>query len=332
MIPTHIFAFGDASSSVVNFHVLLTTFQTGPLAILADVVELAIVVLYVLGVRRMKGRGRIWSRASLASFLLGVFLVWFAVGAGLAAYDEVNVTMHVIQHILLMMVAPPLIALGKPVTLASQALSRTGQVRVIKVLHNPVVAVITFPVITWFLYFGTMYAYFMTPIYPYSIAHPLFHDLTHLWFLLIGILYWHPLVGLDASRWRLSYPVRLGSLFVGMPFEAFLGIGIAGMPHPLAPINTLVNTHTAGDTFWVLSMVATVLSMVAITLQWFRQLERTTKREDRRAEIAQAKSRARAEELGIKDLPEGFTIPWWRLNELEAQRGVTGQAPGDPNS
>ena len=319
MIPAHIFAFGDAPSSVVSFRILFTTFQTGPLALLADAVELTAVVLYGLGVRRLARRGRSWSKASSTAFFIAIFLIWYAVGAGLAAYDSVNVTMHVLQHILLMMAAPPLVALSKPVTLASQALSRNGQVRIIRVLHNPAVAVITFPVVTWFLYFATMYAYFMTPIYAYSVAHPLFHDGTHLWFFLTGFLYWHPLVGLDSSRWRLSYPARLGILFVGMPFESFLGIAIASMPLPLAPINTLANTHAAGDAFWVLSMISTVAGIVIITYQWFRQLERNTKREDHRAEVAQAESKAKAEELGVYDLPEGFTIPWWRLNELEAQ-------------
>ena len=320
MISAHIFAFGDAPNSVVSFRILLTTFQTGPLALLADVVELAALVIYGVGVRRLAKRGRSWSKASSLAFFIAVFLIWYAVGAGLAAYDSVNVTMHVLQHIILMMAAPPLVALSKPVTLASQALSRKGQLRIIKLLHNPLVAVVTFPVVTWFLYFGTMYAYFMTPLYAYSVSHLFFHDGTHLWFFLTGFLYWYPLVGLDSSRWRLSYPAKLGILFVGMPFETFLGIAIASMRHPLAPINTLANTHAAGDTFWILSMVSTAAGIVIITYQWFRQLERNTKREDRRAEVAQAESKAKAKELGIYDLPDGFTIPWWRIDELEAQK------------
>lgn len=323
-MPIHLIAFADAPRSVVNFHILLTGVQTDLLALLADLVEITALALYAIGVASLRRRGRSWPMWNTAAFFLGVFLVWIAVGSGLAAYDEVNVTMHVIQHILLMMIAPPLVALGKPVTLASQASPRAAQVRIIKAAHSSVVAVLMFPVLTWLLYFGTMYAYFMTPIYPYSVAHPLFHDGTHLWFFVIGYLYWQPLVGLDATCWRLPYPIRLGTLFVGMPFEAFLGIGIAGMPHPLAPINTLANTHAAGDTFWILSMTATGLCLVAIILQWFRQLERSAVREDNRADADTTRNRAKAEELGVHDLPPGFTVPWWRLNDLEIQKARSG--------
>ena len=268
--------------------------------------------------------------SALAAFSAGIVVVFVAVGSGFAAYDTVSVTVHVIQHVLLMMVAPPLLALGKPVTLLTQAASRANQVRVLKVVHSPVVAALPFPVVAWFLYYGTMYAYFMTGLYAYSISHPLFHDATHLWFFAVGYLFWHPIVGLDPARWRWPHPVRMASLFLGMPFEAFLGIGIAQLPRPLDQINTLAATHSAGDTFWIVSMMATGLCLAVVVLQWFRQLDRETVRVDRRIEATTAENRARAEDLGI-DLPEGCTVPWWRLEELELQK-VRQQAASGPTT
>ncbi|HLI15464.1 MAG TPA: cytochrome c oxidase assembly protein [Acidimicrobiales bacterium] len=303
----------------MRLHVLLTGIQTGPLDLVADALELLLLALYALGRHRLVRRGRTWPAWNTAAFAAGVALLWIAVGSGLAAYDESSATLHVVQHVLLMMVVPPLLALGKPVTLATQAASRRNQLRILQVVHSRAAATLTFPVVVWFLYYGTMYVYFMTGAYPYSIAHPLFHDATHLWCLLVGYLFWHPLVGLDPARWRWSYPVRIGSLFLGMPFEAFLGIGISEMPHPIAPVNSLADTHSAGDTFWILSMTATGLCLGVVVLQWFGQLARETAREDRRAEIAAERNRARAEELGVH-LPPGMTLPWWRLDELEARQ------------
>ncbi|MGH9104992.1 MAG: cytochrome c oxidase assembly protein, partial [Acidimicrobiales bacterium] len=156
---TPLFAYGDAPSSAVSLHILLLGVQTGWLDLLADALEALTLVLYLLGLHRLARRGRPWPAWSTAAFVLGVVALWAAVGSGLAAYDELNVTMHVIQHILLMMVAPPLLALGKPVTLAAQAARRQNQVRLLKVVHSPVVAGLTFPVVAFLVYYGTMYTY-----------------------------------------------------------------------------------------------------------------------------------------------------------------------------
>jgi cytochrome c oxidase assembly factor CtaG len=323
MMP-FVLAFSDAPNGHVSLRVLLTGIQTGWLDLLAAGIEVAVVVAYLLGVRRLSRRGRRWPAWCTASFVAGIGAIWIAIGSGLAAYDELNVTMHVIQHLLLMAVAPPLIALGKPVTLTMQALRRRGQVLVVKVVHHPLVAAITFPVVAWIFYYGTMYVFFMTPIYGYSVAHPLFHDFTHLWFLTAGLVYWPPIVGLDPTRWRLPHPARIGTLFLGMPFEAFLGIGVSEMPHAIAPINTVANTHAAGDTFWILSMALTGLCFGIVVIEWFRQLDRETAREDRRVEAASAENRARAEAVGLGELPAGVTVPWWRLEELERQQAQAG--------
>ncbi|MHB1555573.1 MAG: cytochrome c oxidase assembly protein [Acidimicrobiales bacterium] len=312
-------AFAEAARSAVSLRILLTGIQTGSLSLVTDAVLFGIVCLYLAGARQLTRRGRQWSGWSTAAFVVGLAAIWVAVCSGLAAYDDVNVTMHVIQHVLLMMIAPPLIALGRPVTLATQASRRTVQVRILRIVHSPVVAALTFPVFVWVLYYGTMYVFFMTGVYQYAIVHPLFHDATHLWFFVAGYLFWEPLIGLDPARWRWPYPVRAVSLFLGMPFESFLGIGIAQMARPISSINSLANTHTAGDTLWVLAMAVTGLWLAVILWQWYRQMERETVRQDRKLEVEQVENRARAEALGL-DLPPDVTVPWWRIAELERRR------------
>jgi cytochrome c oxidase assembly factor CtaG len=312
-------AFAEAARAAVSLRILLTGVQTGPLSLLTDALLLAIACLYLVGVRQLGRRARQWSQWSTAAFVAGLVAIWVAVGSGLAAYDDVNVTMHVIQHVLLMMIAPPLLALGRPVTLATQASRRRVQVRILRIVHSPIVAALTFPVFVWVFYYGTMYVFFMTGVYQYSIVHPLFHDATHLWFFVAGYLFWEPLIGLDPARWRWPYPVRAVSLFLGMPFESFLGIGIAQMTRPISSINSLANTHTAGDTLWVLAMAVTGLWLAVILWQWYRQMERETVRQDRRVEVDHIENRARAEALGL-DLPPDVTVPWWRIAELERQR------------
>ena len=331
LATTHLLAYAGAPSAAVQLRILLTGFQTGPLALLADALEVALALVYLAGVRRLRSKGRRWPVARSAAFLGGVAVMWIAVGSGFAAYDNVNVQLHVIQHVLLMMVAAPLVSLGRPITLASQALDRRGQLRLVAIVHSKALSVLTFPVVAWFLYYGVMYGYFMDrAVYDYSIAHRLFHDATHLVFFVVGYLYWQPIIGGDATRWRLSHPVRLGSLFLGMPFEAFLGIAISTMPQPLDPVNSIANTRSAGQMFWILAMMFSGFWVGSVVFQWFRQLERSTPREDRVADRTAEDARARAEALGIDNLPPGATVPWWRLEELERKAAAAEEASRAP--
>lgn len=302
-------------------HILLTGIETDPLALAAGALEIIAIVWYLAGVRRLAKHGRRWSPWATAAYTAGVATIWVAVGSGLAAYDEVNVALHVVQHLLLMMVAPPLIALGKPITLASQASHRRVQVALLKIVHSRALAALTFPVVAWFLYYGTMYAYFEDrALYDYSIDHQLFHQATHLVLFVVGYLYWQPIVGSDPTRWRLPGPIRAGSVFLGMPFEAFLGISVSRSPIPIDPINTLTDTQNAGETFWLGAMFISALCLASVGVQWFRQLDRETRQEDRRVQPQAAATRARAEQLGITGLREGWTVPSWRLAQLEAQQ------------
>lgn len=326
-------AYGNAPSATVSWHILLTGVQTSPLALVADFFEAAAVGCYAWGLRRLSARGRQWSGWNTAAFVAGVVLVWIAVGSGMAAYDNVNVTVHVFQHVFLMMVAPPLIALGKPITLAMQAARRPNQVRIVKVVNSRALGVLTFSPLTWLLYYGTMYAFFLTGIYAYSVSHPLFHDATHLEFLLVGYLYWQPVVGLDPSRRRTSLPVRFAALFLGMSWEGFVAVSMLLMVNPISPVNTVAQTHTAGEVFWILSAAASGFPMALVGYRWFAQTGREADKEDRRVEADAVEAGARAAALGIGGIKEGWTVPSWRLAQLEADaRAASRAARGAANA
>ena len=320
-LPSELLAYGDAPSSHIQFHVVLQYVQTDSLALVAAALEVLAIALYMYATRRLARRERHWSRWSTASFVAGVFSVWLAAGSGVAAYDEKNVVMHVVQHVLLMMVAAPLIVLGKPLTLAMQAAHRPNQVRIVKVLQSRPFAALTFPVLTWFLYFGSMYAYFQDrALYQYSAQHIAFHDASHIVFLTIGLLYWQPIIGSDPTRWKIPPGGRILITFLGMPFEAFLGISIYMSTQPIDPINSLGDTKAGGQAFWILSMAATAVCIGVIAVQWYKQLERQTQREDRQARIEADRSTEEAARLGVTPEREGWTVPAWRLAQIQADR------------
>ena len=242
-------------TATVELHVLLTGFQTDRLALAADGLDMAAIFAYLLAVRRLAGRRRYWPGQDTAAFVAGIVAIWIAVGSGLAAYDDTDVTVHVIQHALLMMIAAPLVASGRPVTLASQAAPRPVQVRLLRVVHSPVVADLTYPASGWFVYYASMYACFADrTVYTYLSDHPLVHDASHLLLLVVGLLYWQPLIGGDPSRWRLSPRARTVSMVAGTASECVLGVIMMDFHRPLDPVSSLGGTHLAGLTFLLLAV------------------------------------------------------------------------------
>jgi len=272
----------DAISPPVQLHKLLTGFQTDGLSLAALAIELALAAWYVLSVRRLAKRGRSWSPWRTASFLGGTALVIVAVQSGLAAYDDQVFAMHVIQHLLLMNFAPILFALSAPVTLALQASDRRTQQVLLRLLHHPVVEFVTNPVLVVIVSYGTMIVYFLTPLYNFSLEHPLLHDLTHLHFLVSGCLFWWLVVGRDPSRWRLSYPAKLGILAIGIPVTALLGVSLTGAHTSIAPLfHSVADTQRGGSILWIVGELTTFGAMAVIVYHWMRFEEREAVRADR---------------------------------------------------
>ena len=275
----------DAISPAVSLHKLLTGWQTNWLSLLTLAIEVALAAWYVVSVRRLAARGRSWSGGRTACFISGTVLLIIAVQSGLAAYDDQVFWVHVIQHLLLMNFAPILFALSAPMTLALQASSRRTQGILLSILHHPVVEFLTNPVVVVVAAYGTMLVYFLSPFYNFSLEHPLIHDLTHLHFLISGALFWWIVVGRDPSRWRLSYPAKLGFLAAGIPVNAILGVSLTGAAASIAPhFHTLSDTHIGGSVLWVVGELTSLIAMGIVLYQWMQFDERAALRADRRAD------------------------------------------------
>ncbi|CAG4929559.1 MULTISPECIES: cytochrome c oxidase assembly protein [Acidithrix] len=269
-------------SPSVTINQLLTGFQLDPLSILADAALVATAILYILGVRRLAKRNRIWSKWRTLSFMGSLFTIFFAVGSGFASYDDSVFWMHVIQHLLLMNAAPIMLVLSAPVTLALQASNRSTTTSILKIINSRYISFWSFPIVAWLSNWVTMYAYFLTPLYSLSIRHPLFHYYTHLHFLIAGFFFWSVVLGLDPAKHRLSFGAKLAFLLTGIPFGSFLGIAIMQSSRSIDPAaNTLTDTHMGGSILWIFGEIFTFAAIGIIFVQWSRAEERSAKRLDR---------------------------------------------------
>lgn len=270
---------------------LLTDWHPQPVLI---AVLAAVAGLYGWGVLRLRRRGVRWPAARTLSFLVGgTGVAAFATASGLAAYDDVLFSAHMAQHMLLTMLAPAFLALGAPVTLALRALPTRGRRRLVAVLHSRAAAVVTFPVLTTFLFIGSPFALYFSPLYGATLRSEPLHLLLHAHFLLVGCLFLWPVLGVDPMPRRLAYPLRLLLVFVTMPFHAFLGVAILSQQTVLAGqwyagfgrtwgASPLSDQQTGGGLLWAAGDLIGLLLVITVLAQWMSSEERWARQEDRR--------------------------------------------------
>ena len=246
-----------------------------PLAALSGVA-----LAYWRGVAALRRRGRTWPRARSISFGAGLAVVVVALCSGLAHYDATVFAAHVVQHLLLAMVAPPLLAMGAPITLLVQAGNRSTQRHALAVLHHPVVSALTHPIFTWILFGGSLIALYATDLYPATLRHPLLHDVVHIHFLVSGALFFWPIVGVDPGRWRLPYGARLLYVAIALPFHAIVGLTLISTTAPLWPQHTLADQQVGGGVMMLAGDLLTLVIFSIVFMQWARADDREADRYD----------------------------------------------------
>jgi putative copper resistance protein D len=227
-----------------------------------------------------------------ASFLGGLAVLAIALTSPIEAYEGQLFSVHMLQHMLLELVAAPLLLLGAPATLALRASSPAMRRRLLAILHSRVVAVLSFPLLAWVLFAAVNWGWHFSDLYDQALETPWLHDLQHATFLGAALLFWWPIVGADPARWRLPHPARLFYLFLAMPQNSFLGIALMSAPAPLyahyasnlrdwgpAPI---VDQNVGGMLMWVGGDVVFLLAMGLVVAAWVRHEDRRTARADAR--------------------------------------------------
>jgi putative membrane protein len=241
---------------------------------------------YWAATRRLAGRGHEWPLRRSAPWWGGLAVMAAATQSGLAAYDSTSFVAHAVQHVLLGMIAPVLLALGAPMTLALQASSRATRRRLLRVLRSPAVRALTHPLLAWLLFGGSMFAVYFTKLYADTIASTALHDLVHAHFVLVGCLFFWPVVGLDPIPHRLPFGGRLLYVGVALPFHTILGMALISQRTALAPGVGVADQQAGAGILWTAGELMGVIVMMVVALQWMNAEEREAARADRRLDAA----------------------------------------------
>ena len=204
-------------------------------------VETVAGVAYVVTARTVTRRRRRWPILNTAAFLSGLAAMVVVLQSGFDGYADRVYWAHLAQHVVLMSVAPLLLVLGAPVTLALQALSPAQGRRLVAVLRSRPIRALCGRAASGHLfveYYGLMFLYLLTPATALAARNETFHVSVHAAFFLCGLLFWAPVIGVDPVGWKPSRTLRLGLVAAGVPMNAALAVATGHW-------STLLVTETA---------------------------------------------------------------------------------------
>ena len=226
------------------------------------------------------------------SFFLGLFLVWLAVGSPLAAFDEELLTVHMVQHLLLMTVAPPLILLGAPVMPLLHALPRKFLQSILGPLFRSpamqgIARVVSQPVFCWLSAVAALLGWHVPAAFTLGLQSEVWHAVEHACFLGSGFLFWWPVVQPWPSVPRWPRWTMLAYLFLAtLPCDilsAFLVFcdRVVYTVYPSTPrhfvISALEDQQCAGALMWT---CVTIVYLLAAAILATRLLSQRTRPED----------------------------------------------------
>ena len=301
LLPARVLAHG-AEAPTPSFPSVLLEWRFDPTAIVPLVLVAA---LYAWAVRRVDAAhpGNRHPAHRTWLFMAGLVAVAVALTSPIEAYEGLLFSVHMIQHMLLELVAAPLLLAGAPITLALRVSSPRVRRGLLAVLQSRVVHVISFPVIAWVLFAAVNWGWHFSTLYDQALENELLHYFQHATFLGAALLFWWPAIGADPSPWRLPHPMRLFYLFLAMPQNSFLGVALLQTstvlyPHYVTNGRTwgpspLEDQHLGGVLMWVMGDMAFLAGMAVVVALWVRHEERRTSRLDARLAADRA---ARGEE------------------------------------
>jgi len=260
-----------------GWHAVVTQWQFAPI-VTGSVAVLA--VLYLWGARRVARRhpARPWAAWRTGMFLGGLAVVVLATQSGIGAYDDVLFWDHMIQHLMLIMIAPPMLIVGQPITLLMHASRNPLHSWTKRAVRSGVASFLTWPVFGFMAYAGAIAAAHLTNIANLVETNQTLHNGEHAVFLVVGYLFFLPILGREPIRWRLSYPMRFIILILVMPVDTFTGLvlsygnagtpGIPAGPRPgwaPAPVQDL---HLGGAVMWIGGDALMFALMMLVYLMW----------------------------------------------------------------
>ena len=244
-------------------------------------------VLYWLGGRhRSRPRPGSGDRWRAASFFAALSVLVVALGSPLHGLAGELLWIHMVQHVLLLLVAPPLLALARPWNRIWHGLPLDLRRRIARAAaHSHHVArlrraagILGGPLASWLLFNVTLIAWHLPPAYEATLRSPFAHALEHALFFGTGLLFWTRVI--DSPPWRSALGELGRATYAGLALVVswILALVLALAPEPLysayaeaarpGGISALADQRLAAGVMWVPGSIPLTIVVLVILHRW----------------------------------------------------------------
>jgi cytochrome c oxidase assembly factor CtaG len=258
---------------------------------------LALAILYARGwwQLRQRGKQRLASGWRLASFLSGLVILGLAMLSFIEVLYNLLFSLHMVQHLLITMIGPPLLLLADPYPfliwgLPENARLATGRFLAPGSATRRVLRYASNPWLIWALYVGGLWLWHLPAAYDAALTYEVLHILEHLTFFVPAMLFWWHVTGAAPRlHGRLSYGFRIGYLLAALAQNEILGIIIAFSREPLYPhyttvprlwgLSVLDDQMLGGALMWVPGGMMYALAAIVLIARYLEQEETKTRQQ-----------------------------------------------------
>jgi len=253
------------------------TWRADVLGILALLAALYIRGWVTLRSRRHRAAA---SGPELLAYLSGLGITGIALLSPLAVFQRYLLSVHMVQHELLIVVGPPLVLLGHPLAITLWGMPKACRRGIGRLLRGQgplrrIFDTLERPLVAWMVSAGVLWAWHIPSVYNAVETNGVLHDAQHIAFFLSGLVFWWPVIQAPPFAPPMTIPVCVGYLVAGMTQRAVLGGIITLSPSVLYSHYTLVprlnalspldDQHLAGGIMWFASgLVLLVATLIVI--------------------------------------------------------------------
>jgi cytochrome c oxidase assembly factor CtaG len=219
-------------------------------------------------------------------------VVLIVTSSGIGRYSSGTFSLHMVAHMLLNMLAPVLLVLGGPITLALRTLSPGPRGWIVALVHSRAARLLAHPVLAATVFVASFYVLYFSGLFGEAMLYHWAHQAMKLHFLVSGYMFFWVVIGVDRPPRPLPHLARLGLVFAVMPFHAFFGVILMNTQTVIAETfyrylslawvpDLLTDQRLGGGIAWATGEIPMLIVVVALLRQWAAADRREATRLDR---------------------------------------------------